>query len=171
MQVELWSKCISRSIPILCAFISAHAHAEPSRVNSTTAGELFVEPPTLISIGYEWKIEGDDNRNASVAVLFREKGANEWRTGLPPLRLQHEAIKNPPFDVVTPNMFAGSVFDLEPNTEYQVKLQFKDPDGVRGKNERIFSVRTRAEPQPATTGRIYHVYPPDYKGSKLEPAF
>ena len=34
----------------------------------STAGGLIVEPPTLISLGFEWPIDGDDNRNASVAV-------------------------------------------------------------------------------------------------------
>jgi hypothetical protein len=31
--------------------------------------KLFVtEPPALISLGFEWEIDGDDNRNAEVAV-------------------------------------------------------------------------------------------------------
>jgi hypothetical protein len=32
-------------------------------------------------------------------------------------------------------------------------------------------VRTRSEPQAAAGGRTLHVYPPDYKGTKQEPAF
>jgi hypothetical protein len=34
--------------------------------NSVTAGELYVEPPTLINLGFEWRITGDDNHNAGV---------------------------------------------------------------------------------------------------------
>ncbi len=30
---------------------------------------------------------------------------------------------------------------------------------------------TRAEPKPAEGGKVYHVYPADYKGEKQQPAF
>ena len=33
------------------------------------------------------------------------------------------------------------------------------------------TVRTRPEPKPYAGGRVFHVYPPDYKGTKIEPAF
>ncbi len=29
-----------------------------------TPGELVIDPPTLINLGFEWLMEGDDNRNA-----------------------------------------------------------------------------------------------------------
>ena len=31
---------------------------------TTGPGEFIVEPPTLMSLGFEWRISGDDNRNA-----------------------------------------------------------------------------------------------------------
>ena len=37
-------------------------------VDRTVAGQFITEPPTLISLGFEWEITGDDNRNAAVAV-------------------------------------------------------------------------------------------------------
>src|SRR5262245_17506640 len=58
----------------------------------TVGGQLITEPPTLISLGFEWEIEGDDNRNAEVAVYYRKKGTDAWNEGLPLLRLQHERI-------------------------------------------------------------------------------
>jgi hypothetical protein len=33
------------------------------------------------------------------------------------------------------------------------------------------SVRTRPEPKPYAGGRVFHVYPPNYKGTRIEPAF
>ena len=39
-----------------------------------TPGELVVEHPTLINLGFEWRIDGDANRNASVAVSFQKAG-------------------------------------------------------------------------------------------------
>ena len=43
-----------------------HAQAGPNPANASTAGELVVEPPTLINLGFEWFLEGDANRNAAV---------------------------------------------------------------------------------------------------------
>src|SRR5262245_24941236 len=77
--------------------------------NRTRPGELFIDPPTLINLGFEWRIEGDDNRNAKVEVSYRKQGETQWKDGLPLLRLQGEQIYQPQgvFDVVSPNMFAG----------------------------------------------------------------
>ena len=58
----------------------------------TVAGELLIEPPTLINLGFEWFIQGDANRNATVAVSFRKQGDTRWRDALPLLRLQGERI-------------------------------------------------------------------------------
>ena len=58
----------------------------------TVAGDFVVEPPTLVSLGFEWRITGDDNRNARVDVTYRKKGEQQWRKGLPLLRLQREQV-------------------------------------------------------------------------------
>jgi len=141
----------------------------------TTARELVAEPPTLISLGFEWRIDGDDNRNASVAVFYRKKerkpGGPAWREGLPLLRIGHERINENALQYVTPNGFAGSLFDLEPATEYECRFVLSDPDGVSGKSEQLVTVRTRGEPRPAAGGNVYHVYPPGFTGAKREPAF
>src|SRR5271155_3085921 len=93
--------------------------------NGTTSGDFTVEPPTLVSLGFEWRIAGDDNRNAHVDVTFRKKGDQQWRKGLPLLRLQREVVSGGTpregsghyFSYVAPNMFAGSLLNLEPDTE------------------------------------------------------
>src|SRR5262249_50439556 len=69
---------------LLLPLLAARASAQ----TATTAGAFSVEPPTLLSLGFDWKIAGDDNRNASVEVSYRKKGENTWRKGLPLLRLQ-----------------------------------------------------------------------------------
>ena len=51
--------------------------------NATTPGEFTTELPTLASLGFEWRISGDDNRNAKVDVTYRKKGEREWRKALP----------------------------------------------------------------------------------------
>src|SRR5437868_4543207 len=95
------------------------AHAE----NRTTTGELLVEPPTLIALGFEWSIQGDDNRNARVGIEYRKKGAAKWSKGLDLLRLQNEEVyTRGALDYTAPNMFSGSLFDLDEDTDYDVKL-------------------------------------------------
>jgi len=145
-----------------------------SRSPVAQPGAVVVEPPTTGALGVEWRIQGDDNRNASVALAWRRTGETAWRDGLPLLRLQAEAVQQgASFHYVAPNMFAGSVFDLEPNTSYDVRLRLTDPDAPAGSPpvERMVTARTRPIPKPAAGGAVYHVYPREYTGAKLEPNF
>jgi hypothetical protein len=165
--------------------------------NSVKPGQLNVERPTLISEGFDWRIDGDDNRNASVTVKYRKKGDAEWKTGLPFLRAggNGETVgvaagpgEGPPgaaaaggapaapaqprfeqFKYVVPNMLAGSIFHLLPDTDYEAQLTMSDPDG--GGATRTVTFHTRKEPVPYGGGHIYNVYPVDWKGPKQEPAF
>lgn len=147
----------------------------PGAAMAVTPGELVVDPPTLLNLGFEWLVEGDANRNASVAVSYRKAGDAAWKAGLPLLRLQHERVTQPNvFNLVSPNMFAGSILDLEPGTAYEARFVMTDPDGIAGAAAnamKTVSVRTRPEPKPATDGTVYHVYPVGYAGPKSEPAF
>ena len=162
-------KNVALALFLSCLFAAA-AMAAPA-VNKVTAGELVVDPPTLINLGFEWLIAGDDNRNAKVEVAYRKKGETAWKTAMPLLRLQHERVYQGEgvFNVEMPNMFAGSIFDLQEDTTYDVRLTLSDPDG--GAAARTLTVRTRAEPKPASGGRIYHVYPRDWKGAKEPGSF
>jgi hypothetical protein len=141
--------------------------------DAVEAGKFLVEPATLICLGFEWEIAGDDNRNAAVEVSYRKAGAAAWRQALPLLRMGGERVFRAAehLDYTVPHRFAGSVLDLDPDTEYEVRLTMKDPDGVRGTTVQTAKVRTRGEPKAAEGGRVLHVYPPDWKGPKQEPAF
>ena len=57
--------------------------AQPAKVSpdAVIPGELLIEPPTLINLGFEWFIQGDDNRNASVEVAFRKRGSETLAAG------------------------------------------------------------------------------------------
>ncbi len=141
-----------------------------------TPGEFVIEPPTLINLGFEWHIDGDANRNARVEVSFRKPGGDvSWRAAMPLVRLQGEQVfQRNVFNLVTPNMFAGSILDLEPDTAYEARFVLTDPDGISGpaaNATKIVTVRTRPEPVPASGGTTYHVYPTKWQGKKLEPAF
>lgn len=163
---------LALSVPAHAQIASPSSPFESNDPNAVVPGELFVEPPTLINLGFELLIQGDANHNASVAVSFRRQGATQWRDGLPLLRLDGERVYSESrMDVIAPNMFAGSLLDLEPDTPYEARFVVADPDGVVGDPERTALVRTRAEPEPYAAGRTFHVYPHGYEGRKIEPAF
>jgi len=163
---------------LLCALVfSLSLTAQPA----TISGQFTVEPPTLVSLSFEWKISGDDNRNAKVDAFYRKKGETGWRDALPLLRLQREEIGTAPnaadparyplFHYTAANMFTGSILNLDPDTEYECRFTLTDPDGVTGAATQTVTTRTRNEPQPASGGHVYHVYPVDWTGPKQQPAF
>jgi hypothetical protein len=154
-------------ISLFCLHASAYA------ADAVRPGQFRVERPTLLNLGFDWDIAGDDNRNASVEVEYRQAGTEPWNTALPLLRMGGERVfrAREHLDYVVPNRFAGSVLNLQADTEYEVRLTMKDPDGVEGQAIQTAKVRTRAEPKEAAGGRVLHVYPPDWRGDKLEPSF
>ncbi len=141
--------------------------------NATQAGKFIVEHPTLLSLGFEWPISGDANRNATVAVQFRAAGESAWRPALPLLRIGGEKVfrRRENLDYTVPDGFAGSILNLQPGTEYECQFKLTDPDGVTGQAGHTVKVKTRTEPQPYAHGRTLHVYPPGYEGKRIEPSF
>lgn len=143
-------------------------------VDATTSVDFTVLRPTLTALAFDWRITGDENRNARVDVVYRKQGESEWREALPLHRLHNEEVNitgAPPLQYVVPNMFSGSIFDLEPDTAYEVRATLSDPDGVQGEAVRTLTARTRPEPMPAEGGDVYHVYPFGYTGEREEPSF
>ena len=94
--------------------------------NPANAGRFHVEPPTLLNLGFEWSIEGDANRNASVSVQYRQTGETEWRQGLPLLRIGGENIyrRRENLDYTVPDGFAGSM-SIVPLTPCSIVLSFR----------------------------------------------
>jgi len=122
-------------------------------MNEVTPKRFIVDPPTLENLGFRWYIEGDSNRNASVAVEFRKKGQKQWKDALPMLRVHHE-VSNQQFGPYrTGNLFAGSVLFLEPATTYEVRFAMRDPDGGAPAEPKIIEAATRAVPKAFDGGR------------------
>jgi hypothetical protein len=141
--------------------------------NATTPGRFHVEHPTLLNLGFEWLIDGDANRNATVAVRFRKAGTTAWRPALPLLRIGGERSfrDREKMTYTAPHGFAGSILNLEPATSYECEFTMTDPDGISGQAQQRVTVATRTEPKPYVGGRTLHVYPADHEGPKLEPSF
>lgn len=130
---------------VLIVFAACALHAQ----NATQAGRFHVEHPTLLNLGFEWSIEGDANRNASVAVRFRKAATDAWRPALPLLRIGGERVyrDRESMTYTVPEGFAGSILNLEPATRYECEFTLHDPDGVTGQTEQRVTVATRAEPE------------------------
>jgi len=114
---------------------------------------FIIDPPTIENLGFRWYIEGDSNRNASVAVAFRKKGQVQWKNALPMLRVHHEVANQQYGPYRTGNLFAGSVLFLEQATEYEVRFTMSDPDGGAPAEPKIVTAATRAEPKAFEGGR------------------
>ena len=93
-----------------------------------------MEHPTLLNLGFEWRIDGDANRNATVSVEFRAVGESRWREALPLLRIggEHVYRRRENLDYTVPDGFAGSILICRPGTEYECRFQLADPDGAGG---------------------------------------
>ena len=49
---------------------TASAWAADKTTDKATARTFVTEPATLVSLGFEWRIDGDDNRNATSSVFY-----------------------------------------------------------------------------------------------------
>ncbi|QDS96913.1 right-handed parallel beta-helix repeat-containing protein [Adhaeretor mobilis] len=117
--------------------------------NATTPGEVTTPYPTLHQLAVEWEIDGDDNLNGVVTTQYRAVGETTWREAMPLSRVaakkryfEHEKVPH-----AWKNKHSGSLFHLEPDTQYEIKLTLNDPDG--GTAEKVVTARTRPVPGPA----------------------
>src|SRR5438477_10807109 len=119
--------------------------------NVLTVQNPTLDPPTVVSLGVQLPITDDDDFDSTVTLRYRKTGAIAWRTGLPLYRVHPEYVMtNPP-----PPQFAGSVFDLEPDTAYELELHAVDPDGTDV--TKTLMARTAAVPGDPATPRLVNV--------------
>jgi hypothetical protein len=88
-------------------------------------GTPELDPPTITALGVALPITGDDNFTATVAVRYRVSGTTAWHDALPLQHVHAEAVMG---FTVEPS-FAGSIFDLAPDTDYDIELHATDADG------------------------------------------
>ena len=144
---------------------------QAARDGARPLGEPVLEPPTLHSLGAYWIIGGDANKDATVAVAYRQDGAEDWCEGPPLFRVGRDAHKDGKgrSEVAVPKdawLFAGSVVLLEPDTKYELKLTLADPDA--GKTEGLLKARTIAEPAAPPNAMEFHVVPGNGGGTGTE---
>lgn len=132
--------------PLLVVLPNAAA-VETTARDRAVPGEVIQEAPTLKCLGIRWFIGGDQNRNARVAVAYRPVGSSTWKAALDLFRVETAAVREPNRPPPGDTLLAGSIFDLSEDTEYEVRLSLRDPDG--GDTERLIRMRTWAEPRLA----------------------
>lgn len=137
---------------VLACFAFLHSAAQLQ----TIPGEITTPYPTLENISIEWAISGDDNLNGVVKVDFRQKSSSAWRAAMPLRRVP--AGENVKFKWA--NRHAGSIFNLDPDTSYEIRLSLSDPDG--GTAVRSVQVRTRPEPLIHSGAEIIDLEPGTY---------
>ena len=128
----------------------------------------MIEPPTLHNLGFEWFIQGDANRNATVEVAYRKQGTTRMEAGAAAAAARRRAHlrRVPQSDVVAPNMFAGSILDLEPDTAYEAHFALSIPTASRARARADRDGAHAAEPKPYEGGRVFHVYPHGFKARR-----
>ena len=143
-----------RGLSLLIVVLCCGGAAYPALAADATTPGAITSYTTIECAGFEWRIEGDDDRDCGVTVEYRKAGDSVWRAGQPLLRVEtglwHHG-EDPG------NLLAGSLFFLEPLTTYEVRLTLSDPDG--GDAQQWVTVTTRGEPTPAPDGRVRFVRP------------
>lgn len=137
--------------------------------DATVPGEVRVPYPTILNLSIDWLIEGDDNLNGRVEVEYRRAGDSRWRQGPPLVRIPegNSGQRTTP-TFYWPNKHSGSIFDLEPATEYEIRLRLSDPDG--GSAERTVRARTRGVPRPAPGATVRQANPRTFRKIVAEAA-
>ena len=125
--------------------------------NGVTPGQFVIEPATLICLGFEWDITGDENRNATVEVSYRVSGKSAWmrRHAAAPhgRRADHARALH------GARPFCGK--HPRPSARHGVRGPFDDEgpgrrDGNGGPERQGAHA---GEPKAAAGGRTIHVYP------------
>jgi Right handed beta helix region len=127
----------------------------PADENATVSGEVSTPHPTILNLAIEWRIAGDANLNGTVSVRYRAVGENRWRDAMALRRVPAGQSRRTTPIFHWENKHSGSIFDLQPNTEYEIALALEDPDG--GRAERTVRARTRPVPRPAAGAALRSV--------------
>ena len=131
--------------------------------DGTTVGTLTLAP-AFENIGVISSFSDDDNGNNNAILEYREVGASTWTSGITmtvdrrdylyefPLAGEED---NNPVPNEWKNQWRAVIFGLQPNTEYQVRVTYTDPDGVSG-SPAVATVGTRND-APVSNGNTYYV--------------
>jgi hypothetical protein len=150
----------------LLLLVSACAWLPRSTVHPITIGEIEFDPSTNHTIGISLPVmDGDEDYDAAVRVSYRLVGTSFWKEALPLQRVRPETHSRAvPSTFPIAEQFAGSIFDLLPDSVYDIRLTIEDPDGV--KTSRTGRAATR--PVPCDVPQSPHVVEVDSDAALIE---
>lgn len=134
-------------IGCLAAGVWTRSAAAPAD-NATVPGALTTPYPTIENLAVEWEIQGDENLNGVVTVEYRRVGERSWHAAMPLRRVPAGRSQGTRPIFAWKNKHSGSIFDLRPGTEYEIRLKLADPDGGAAEQ----TVRARTRPVPSDAG-------------------
>lgn len=144
-----------------CLLFAFTASGNARAHNSTVPGRVSTPYPTITNLAVEWEIQGDDNLNAACEVKYRRAGESDWREAMPFVRVPAGETGTRTWPTYRwLNKFSGSILDLRPGTEYEIRLSLRDPDG--GAADTTVRVSTRPVPAPAEDSRVIEANPRNF---------
>jgi hypothetical protein len=130
-------RCV-HALALVAALASSSSVASAQEASS--AGAASSPYPTLHSLSIDWPVSGDTDLDGVVAVRFRKVGDDSFREAMPLVRIPAGSLAG----FAWANRHAGSLFGLEPDTDYEIELTLTDPDG--GGATATLTASTRAVP-------------------------
>jgi hypothetical protein len=128
------------------AIVAMTAHVSRARADDVLhVGSASLDRPTVITLGVQLMVSGDDDHDARVSVRYRVHGSSAFRDGPPLFRVRPESVVGR----TVSEQFAGSIFDLAPATTYEIELHAVDPDGTD--QTLLLTGTTRAVPSDPKT--------------------
>jgi hypothetical protein len=113
--------------------------------NGITTGDIALVA-TFECIGVSVNIANDDNTNSSALLEYKATASGTWLSAYT-MYFDNQSAQH---------QYRGSIFWLQENTSYDVRVTFSDADGVTGTNPVIASVTTRNS-APTSSGAVYYV--------------
>ncbi len=145
---------------LAAVLVSTLSHAG----DATIPGEITTPFPTITNLAVQWQLEGDDDLDATCSVRFRASGTEPWQQGMPLRRVPAgSSTKTSPIRHWS-NRLSGSLFNLQPDTEYEIELSLQDPDG--GATQQLVRARTRPVPVTPNNARVVNAGPGELNAVK-----
>ena len=131
-----WIKMIGVSVVVASLLMAGLPSQALAQADSTTVGTLSLFP-AFENMGVISSFSEDDNANNEATLEYRELGSTQWKRGMdltPDRRDELIEFNEDGSDIHSPNpyknQFRGMIFGLQPNTNYEVRVTYTDPDGL-----------------------------------------
>ena len=124
--------------------------------DETTSGQLSLDS-TIENISVIFSFSGDNNGNNQAYLYYRQTGAGAWKAGITMTADRRSTVQVYKSGAVTNpyyNQWRAVIFNLSPNTSYEVKVDYVDSDGGSGSVQG--SIYTRND-NPSSSGNTYYV--------------